>query len=211
MSAFPIVTYITDTAQIPIEEIWDRATRSLDGVAIIVRDKQLSLEARMTLAMEIRAWDAALAAPPTVLFSVPTLGDLAPSLEWASELGIDGLHFASAAWSREAAALARVRLLRDPGRGRPPWISVACHSPAEAGARADQGANVLVLSPIFESPGKGLPLGLHALREARAAIAPDCTLVALGGVDASNASACLHAGAHGVAAIRNELVLVADA
>jgi thiamine-phosphate pyrophosphorylase len=200
--AFPRVTYITDSARIPIEELLERATRSLDPVAIIVRDKELALEARMTLAMEIRAWDAALPLQPTVLFSIPAAGDLEPTLEWAPELGLDGVHFASAAWSAAAGKLARSRF---------EWVSVACHDAAEVAARAREGANVLVLSPIFESPSKGIPLGLHALRDAAGRLDHGQHLIALGGIDRDNATACLQAGAHGVAAIRSELSLAADA
>jgi thiamine-phosphate pyrophosphorylase len=202
VTAFPRVTYITDTLQIPIEELLERATRSLDPVAIIVRDKQLALEARFTLAMEIRAWDAALPIAPTVLFAIPAPGDLEPTLEWAPELGVDGVHFASAAWSKEAATLARESF---------EWVSVACHSAAEVESRARDGANVLVLSPIFESPGKGIALGLHAIRDAAGRLDRERYLIALGGIARENAGACLQAGAHGVAAIRHELALVADA
>jgi thiamine-phosphate pyrophosphorylase len=202
VSGFPRVTYITDTLQVSVEELLERATRSLDPVAIIVRDKQLALEARFTLAMEIRAWDAALALRPTVLFAIPAPGDLEPTLEWAPELGLDGVHFASAAWSKEAGKIARARF---------EWVSVACHSAAEVEERAREGANVLVLSPIFATPGKGIPLGLHALRDAAGRLDRGRWLIALGGVDRGNASACLQAGAHGVAAIRHELALVADA
>jgi thiamine-phosphate pyrophosphorylase len=197
VSAFPRVTYITDTARIPIEELLGRGARSLDPVAIIVRDKDLELEARMTLAMEIRAWDAALRSPPTLLFAIPAASDLEPALEWATELGLDGIHFASAAWSSEAGKRARARV---------EWVSVACHSAAEVSERASEGANVLVLSPIFDSPGKGIPLGLHAIRGAAGRIDRVVhKLIALGGVDRDNAPACLQAGAHGVAAIRHDL------
>ncbi len=202
MSVFPRVTYITDTVSLPIEELLDRATRSKDSVAIIVRDKHLALEARMTLAMEIRAWDAALPLCPTLLFAIPTPGDLAPTLEWVAELGLDGVHFASAAWSREAAKLARAEL---------EWVSVACHDAAEVEARAREGANVLVLSPIFDSPGKGRPIALEAIRDAAGRIDGGRALIALGGINRENATACLQAGAHGVAAIRHELSLTPEA
>jgi thiamine monophosphate synthase len=196
VTSFPRVTYFTDTALVPIEELLGRAARSPDPVAIVVRDKALALEARFTVAMEIRAWDAALRDRPVVLFAVPTLADLAPTLEWADELGFDGLHFASAAWSADAGKRARARVER---------VSVACHSAGEVEQRAREGANVLVLSPIFDSPGKGIPVGLHAIRDAASRIDRGSHLVALGGITRDTASACLQAGAHSVAAIRADL------
>jgi len=155
----------------------------------------------MTLAMEIRAWDAALEREPTVLFAIPAPGDLEPTLEWAPELGLDGVHFTSAAWSAAAGKLARARFQ---------WVSVACHAATEVAARAREGANVLVLSPIFDSPGKGLPLGLHALRDAAGRLDRGQHLIALGGIDRDNAPACQQAGAHGVAAIRHDLTPLAE-
>ncbi len=58
-----------------------------------------------------------------------------------------------------------------------------------------------MVSPIFATPNKGAPRGLDAIREARA-IAPELFLYALGGVDESNARACIDAGANGVAVVR---------
>ncbi|HJZ88284.1 MAG TPA: thiamine phosphate synthase [Polyangia bacterium] len=83
-------------------------------------------------------------------------------------------------------------------------VGVSIHAPAEAAAARAAGADFCVLAPIFASPGKGPPLGLGALAEAARAGLP---VYALGGVDESNAAACLHAGAAGVAAIRAGLVL----
>jgi len=74
-------------------------------------------------------------------------------------------------------------------------IGMSIHSAGEVTDAAD----FCVLAPIFDSPGKGTPIGTAALREAAARGVP---ILALGGVDASNARACLSAGATGVAAIR---------
>jgi thiamine-phosphate pyrophosphorylase len=74
-------------------------------------------------------------------------------------------------------------------------VGVSIHAPAEVRDDAD----FCVLSPIFASPGKGAPLGTEPLRAAAGHGVP---VLALGGVCAANASACLAAGAAGVAAIR---------
>ena len=74
-------------------------------------------------------------------------------------------------------------------------IGMSIHSASEVTNEVD----FCVLSPIFESPGKAAPIGIAAITQAAA---HGVSIVALGGVDASNARACLDAGAAGVAAIR---------
>lgn len=79
---------------------------------------------------------------------------------------------------------------------RPVRVGRSCHSPAELERAAAEGCDYATLSPIFPSPSKpgyGPPLGLDALRDA------PLPVYALGGIDASNAAACVTAGAAGVA------------
>ncbi len=78
-------------------------------------------------------------------------------------------------------------------------ISVACHSIADVRRAAAQGADYALLSPIFQTPGKGPSLGLAALREAAGVSA--IPVLALGGVTAEQTAACVEAGAAGIAAI----------
>jgi thiamine-phosphate pyrophosphorylase len=88
-------------------------------------------------------------------------------------------------------------------------VGVSAHTPEEARAARDGGADFALLGPVFGTPSKrayGPPLGLDLLRETARALAP-FAVVALGGVTLENARACLDAGARGVAAIR----LFADA
>lgn len=80
-------------------------------------------------------------------------------------------------------------------------VSVACHDEQDLLAARDAGASFALYSPIFPSPGKPAPLGLDALSRAAALVAP-LPVLALGGVDFSNASSCVRAGAAGFAAIR---------
>lgn len=77
-------------------------------------------------------------------------------------------------------------------------LTLACHSVAEV--READGVALLLFSPVFPSPGKGPAAGLDALREAAAATR--IPVLALGGVTADNAQACIEAGAAGIAAIR---------
>ena len=57
------------------------------------------------------------------------------------------------------------------------------------------------LSPMFASPRKGEPLGVARFRTLRASV-PSMHVLALGGIDASNAAIAREAGADGVAVIR---------
>ncbi len=64
-------------------------------------------------------------------------------------------------------------------------------------------ADYLGVGPVWATPSKGdadLALGLDELRRICAAV--DVPVVAIGGVDASNAAQCIRAGAVGVAVIR---------
>ena len=64
-------------------------------------------------------------------------------------------------------------------------------------------ADYLGAGPVWETPSKAdaePPLGLDGLREICAAVG--VPVVAIGGIDASNAAGCITAGAAGVATIR---------
>ncbi len=83
-----------------------------------------------------------------------------------------------------------------------PEFGVSCHSVAEVRRAAAAGAGYVLLSPIFPSPSKpgyGPALGLAQLAEAARTV--EMPVLALGGVDESNAPACIAAGAAGYASI----------
>jgi thiamine-phosphate pyrophosphorylase len=120
----------------------------------------------------------------------------------AREVGADGVHLGRAAPSvAEARAIA----------GTCAWISVAAHSDEDVRRAADEGADAVLVSPVFPSrspSGHGdvkAPRGLDAMRSARSIAPPRLALYALGGITAENASLCASAGADGVALIRGLL------
>jgi thiamine-phosphate pyrophosphorylase len=81
-------------------------------------------------------------------------------------------------------------------------IGVSCHTLDEVRDAASEGADYVLFGPVFAPISKNsdlAPRGLEAL--AQAARAVRIPVLALGGVTQSNISACVEAGAAGVAGI----------
>ncbi|HET7129002.1 MAG TPA: thiamine phosphate synthase [Gaiellaceae bacterium] len=109
-------------------------------------------------------------------------------VEAAIRLDADGVHLGQA---DEGAERARAHGL---------WLGRSVVT-VEQAAAAD--ADYLGAGPVWATPSKDdadPPIGLEGLR--RICCAVDVPVVAIGGVDASNAAACIESGAAGVAAIR---------
>ena len=82
-------------------------------------------------------------------------------------------------------------------------IGRSCHSLESAKSAASSGADYLFFGPIFATPSKaayGAPQGLERLAEVCRAVS--LPVIAIGGIILANSSACLSAGASGIAAIR---------
>jgi len=112
-------------------------------------------------------------------------------VEAALRLGADGVHLGRTDEGRERARAAGLML------------GLSAASVAEAREAETEGASYVGAGPVWETPSKAdadPAIGLEGLREICAAVS--VPVVAIGGIDASNAGACLAAGATGVAVIR---------
>ncbi len=129
-----------------------------------------------------------------------------PDIAWACDA--DGVHLPAG----ELPA-SEIRALWKKCSGRNLLIGISAHSIADVNDAETNGANFAVLAPIFEKVGtavKGIGLDVLRLACARSQAAKHNGLphphrfdvLALGGVNLSNARACLEAGAAGVAGIR---------
>lgn len=86
--------------------------------------------------------------------------------------------------------------------GREKVIGVTVHNLSEALEAERQGADYLGVSPIFKTATKtdaGKPAGITLIEEIRQQV--DIPLIAIGGIDHSNAPAVIEAGADGLCAI----------
>jgi thiamine-phosphate pyrophosphorylase len=149
------------------------------GRWLLLRDKDLAREERRDLGFRL----AKIAADNGFALSVST------DVDFAAEVGAAGVHLQAAA----AVAPARRRL------GSAAIIGVSAHGLDDVVAAAAARADYVTLSPIFltaSKPGYGPALGTAALR---AAAERKIAVLALGGVTAETAAACLSAGARGVA------------
>lgn len=169
-----------------VRPLTDVAAAALSGGCrwILVREKDLAHDALKALVADI----VRLARPHCALVSVSNDSAV------AQEVGAKGVHLPQDRTSAAGIADARDRI------GPDALIGVSAHSIAEAQAAARDGADYATYSPIFltaSKPGYGPALGLGRLADAAAQLS--LPLVALAGIDASNAADCRDAGAAGIA------------
>ena len=171
-----------------IVEDAETATRAAAGGATVI---QLRLKTLPTADVIERGGDVAeVARRAGVTFVVND------DVEAALALEADGVH------------LGRDDDGKDRARAANLLLGVSASSASEAVVAAEQGAGYIGAGPVWATPSKTdavEPIGLAGLAAIAAAV--DVPVVAIGGIDASNAAECIAAGARGVAVIR----AVADA
>jgi thiamine-phosphate pyrophosphorylase len=108
----------------------------------------------------------------------------------AKKLDADGVHLTSKQFSEISEA-----------KGKGLFVIISTHSINEAKKAEALGADMVTYSPIFETPGKGEPVGLHMLSELSSTV--NIPVIALGGiVTDKQVEACQMSGASGFASIR---------
>lgn len=161
---------------------WFRALAAAgiaDVGAVQIREKNLEDRPLWELTRRARA-----ALPPPIQLLVNG------RLDVALAAGADGVHLPS---DGVPTAALRARFGADVLIGR------STHRIEEIERARDEGADYVVFGPVYETPGKGVPLGLAALERATAA---GLSVYALGGVTLERFGELAGAGAAGVAAIR---------
>ena len=176
-----VVTDRSQTHGRPLETVVDAALQ-WGAKAIQLREKDLSVRALYELAQRllpiVRSRGAAL-----------LIND---RIDLAMALPLDGVHLA-----RTSLPPAEARRLLGASR----LVGISCHTVEEA-MEAGEGADFIVLGPLFPTPSKaayGPPVGLERLREVRRRI--ELPILGIGGVTESNAAEVIAAGADGVASI----------
>lgn len=151
--------------------------------AIQLRERDLPARELLSLTQQIRAMTRDRAVPLIIN----------DRIDMAVALDLDGVHLRA---SSLPVSVAR----RVVGRHR--LIGVSAHSVAEVQQAGDDGADYVILGPIFETPSKrefGDPLGLAVLAEAcRHSSVP---VFAIGGITRERIESVRGAGAFGVAMI----------
>ncbi|MDF2117485.1 thiamine phosphate synthase [Roseiarcaceae bacterium H3SJ34-1] len=170
---------VTDRKLVP-RPVIETVRAAINGGAtwIWLRDRDLQAKEREDLAAQLIAMMAGRACL--------TIGG---DVEFALRIGARGVHLPAGSDTLAARALLGPRVL----------IGVSAHGRRDIDNAKAAGADYVTLSPIFPSaskPGYGPALGVAGLSSAAACGLP---ILALGGVTALNAKACLEAGAAGIA------------
>jgi thiamine-phosphate pyrophosphorylase len=179
---------VTDAVRIGIEPTIERVrqlcARAIPGsVQIQLRDREIPARIRLELGRRL----IELTRAAGQVLAVNDRADI------AAMLGADALHLGELGIdAREARMLL----------GDDVWISRAWHPGKDPAPPEDlERLDAVVIAPVL-APRTGRPeLGTDGIARARHSVSAGVRVYALGGVDASNASACLRAGADGIAAI----------
>jgi len=200
--ALPIVCYVTDRKALAedkslpalLEVIRAAAAAGVDWVQI--REKDLPARDLFTLVKEAVALASAHPGSIRPLSIKVIVND---RLDVALAAGAAGVHLGHAsAPAREVVQWCRA--------GNAPadfLVGVSCHSLEGAQEAESAGATYTYFGPIYETPSKipfGKPHGVEELAQVASTVT--IPVIAIGGVNASNAAECLRTKAAGIAAIR---------
>lgn len=177
----PRLLAISDRRSLPDQnlESWLAHIAQAGVDAVQIREKDLDDRTLWELVRTARAL-----LPPAIRLLVNGRLDLALSA------GADGVHLPS-----DGVPVAALRRRF----GREVLIGISTHRVEEVLRAREEGADYATFGPVWETPGKGAPVGVGELARAAAAGLP---VLALGGVTIERFGEVAAAGAAGVAAIR---------
>lgn len=177
--------YITDRRALPPGALLPRILEAARAGVDMVQIREKDLPTRELAALVRGALDGARGNKTQIILN--------DRLDIALALGASGVHLATTSMPPEAVrASLPANFL----------VGVSCHSIDEALRAQAGGANYVLLGPIFSTLSKlayGPPLGLSVLEETASRV--KIPVLALGGISVERASACLEAGAQGLAGI----------
>jgi len=178
-----VVTDRHQTNGRPLVPLLQRALTA-GGPTIQIRERDLSARELVALAREVQAVTVSRRSQLLINDRI----DVALALE-----GV-GVHLRS-----NSLPLTVARLLLGAER----LLGISVHAIEEAVQAESQGADYIILGPIYETPSKqlfGSPLGIHALEKACRLVR--IPVIGIGGVTAARVHEMREAGAFGVAVIR---------
>ena len=177
-----LITDRHQTAGRPLLSVLDRALSA--GIkAVQLREKDLDTQALVELAGEVLS----LTRKHEALLFINDRVDVVLAL------GADGVHLRS-----DSMPIKEARRVLGPNR----WIGASAHSVEEVLKAETEGADFVVLGPIYDTPSKRLhgdPIRLHALKEATQQ--SHLPVFAIGGISLPRVQEARCAGAHGIALI----------
>lgn len=182
----PALVFVTDCQRLSPDgpAIEDTVRQAVAGGVSIVQLREKALERPELLRLGARIRDA---------IGIGAMLFVNGDVEAARALEAEGIHIPSYGPT-----------IRDVRRrlGGDIIVSLAAHSVDGARRAADEGADMIQIGTLFASRSHpdGRTLGLDALREACAAVAP-LPVIAIGGITADTAGEAIAAGAAGVAVI----------
>jgi thiamine-phosphate pyrophosphorylase len=195
-AAQPAIFYVTDRQMLPggsSENIFEKIRNATMANAdfIQIREKRLLTGELLNLTREAVRIAKQEGGSARVIVN--------DRLDVALAAGASGVHL-----GRESLAADTVIGWCLAGNAPPNFlVGVSCHSLQQARVAEKAGASYAFFGPIFDTPSKhrfGPPQGLALLADICRAV--QIQVIAIGGVNESNAADCLKAGASGIAAIR---------
>ncbi|HTU34028.1 MAG TPA: thiamine phosphate synthase [Candidatus Acidoferrum sp.] len=213
----PIVCYVTDSRSLtasaavdPVEAVLEKIQLAIDAGVHWIQIREKGLPGRRLLKLTRNA----IAAAGDPVHKVPATRTrifVNDRLDVALAAGVQAL--ATVAGLPAAAgihlggdSLPVEQVVRWCRAGNAPpefQVGLSTHSIDQAREAERAGADYIFFGPVFDTPSKrpfGPPQGLDRLGEICRAI--QVPVIAIGGIDQSNAQLCIRAGASGVAAIR---------